>query len=794
MTSLFTRITHGKYFLFFIGFLTIGSIQSQELVEGQIPSSATYHSNYENFTAPQLEAENALMISANSPEVRATKPKVLQPSIAQVALANKKVSGLVSVLKAQSAVKLKLSDHDNVSLSYNTGTGNIELSSLNDPGLILEQVSASNLSDVLVIQGNSNDNNLMIDERVLDLGIHILYDGGDQRTSHGDELTIVINDGNQRDFISEHYNESSGRILIDNKSSISYTGLEPITIIGAGGTLTMILPNVNNPDVVISNDPTPNQTLVAGSTFEDLSFEGFDLFNLVGGTALDIVSVQGVDPTYDAHLTLSFDSDDDITFQTTPTGIGTGNLIVDSGFLTVSSDISTTGNIDLTAERNALVNNGATISTTDGNLNITGGTSPVAGDIFIGVDINSSNIQATGSGNISITGTGANDGTANDTNGVYIRGASNVQTSTGTIDVTGVASSSGVSFLIGVRLDNPAIIQSADGNITIDGTGGTGTGDLALGVVLLGGTPVQISGSGSVDITGTGGSGSIAHYGILLQTAGITTSGGGISMTGTGGTSVTDGTMAGVVFLAGANVSDSGAGNITLSGFGGTGTGGDRGIIFNNAPGSSVTTNNGDISITGTGGAGTGNANDGAFLSAGASISSTGTGSISLMGTGANTDQNNRGVYILNASTVSSAGGGVDITGLGGGTGANNNNIGIDIVGSSIVEDTSSGNVILDGTGGLGTNLNPGVQVNSGAVRSFDGDVMMTGTGGNGSTFDNDGIRMLGSAIVENSGAGSIFLNGNAGTGTDANQGIRMEQAGTRITTINGGITMNGFG
>ena len=104
------------------------------------------------------------------------------------------------------------------------------------------------------------------------------------------------------------------------------------------------------------------------------------------------------------------------------------------------------------------------------------------------------------------------------------------------------------------------------GTVTVNGMGGSGTGGSNNGVyVLTGGAQITSSG-GAVSVTGTGGTGGGANDGVLISPGGtVTTIGvGSVTVTGTGGTG--GNLNYGVFVVNGGVVSATGSGGITISG------------------------------------------------------------------------------------------------------------------------------------------------------------------------------------------------------------------------------------
>ncbi|HZK09352.1 MAG TPA: BspA family leucine-rich repeat surface protein [Bacteroidales bacterium] len=86
-----------------------------------------------------------------------------------------------------------------------------------------------------------------------------------------------------------------------------------------------------------------------------------------------------------------------------------------------------------------------------------------------------------------------------------------------------------------------------------------------------------------------------------------------------------------------------------------------------------------------------------------------------------------------------------------------------------------------------------GIYNDSKITTSGSGNIEMTGVGvGSGASSFNFGVQIE-SGTIENTGSGSISVMGIGGDGFQANQGVRIGGATTGITTIDGGITINGI-
>lgn len=785
----------------------------------------------ENMTLPDYHHKNLaraakILDVEDNTNQEVAYPKVLFPTAAMVKQANKQVAGLVAVLKAESNTSFSMAENDNVLLHYNSTTGKIELSPLNSNSEVLQEVTANSLDGVLVIKGNNNDNNLVVDDSVLELGIHILYDGGGEHTAKGDELTVMNTGLPWEEVVSTAFNKSSGRIVVDHNSSITYTNLEPIILLDAGGaTLTFNLPNVPNPDVVIENDPTPNLTAITGSTFENTYYNGFNALVINGGTDMDNVSFRGLDPADMIPVTLNFDTDDMVTFETTETNLGTHDLIVNTGFLVVSTDITTTGNISLNSQRNTVINNNATLTTADGAITIEGGTAPIASDNYDGIVIEDGNLTASGTGTIFISGSGSNDGMSSmRTRGIFITGNSLLQTAAGDVNIVGVGAATGLSRLNGIRINlgqtDAAVIRSVDGNINLTGTAGNGPSDFQTGVLIDGANPIQLTGTGSLIVNGTGGDGLNGNYGIGIQNAAISVNEGNIELNGTAGDG--DAGQIGVSINFGVSIQILEGGSLAVTGNAGNGTEGNMGVFIGDT---TVMVNQGGINIIGTAGNGSGSFQTGVSINYGVSLVASGLADITINGTGGSGLSLNRGV-LLAASSIHTAGGTTRVTGQGGtggdtnygisilagntisdtagghielngtaGTGTGDFQIGLSVGSNCLIEALGSGTVSLTGTGGIGTNYNYGLAMQQGSsIITSGGGSIITGNGGSGGLLD-VGLLFFGGANVSDTADGDIILNGTGGAGTSDNRGITFEvDPVTTITSNNGNIILNGIG
>ncbi|MEQ9625697.1 CHAT domain-containing protein [Coleofasciculus chthonoplastes] len=188
-----------------------------------------------------------------------------------------------------------------------------------------------------------------------------------------------------------------------------------------------------------------------------------------------------------------------------------------------------------------------------------------------------------------------------------------------------------------------------------------------------------------------------------------------------------------------------------------------------------------------------GAAKTGIFLSNGAVVEATGTGNINLNGTGGSGTNATRGIEIQNPGTRVSSEDGDILINGMGGDSTGNDNFGIFMLGG-VVESTGIGNITLEGTAGTGTDGNRGIQIqNSGTVSSNNGDIVLSGEAGNATGNNNFGIFMLSGGVVESTGSGNITLEGTGETEVSS-RGIQIQDSGTKVSSNSGNILLSSTG
>ncbi len=491
------------------------------------------------------------------------------------------------------------------------------------------------------------------------------------------------------------------------------------------------------------------------------------------------------------------------------------NIVMNSGssITTLDGDITLSANQAATALGNftGIFLNDADITSTTGDISITGASGIGTGTFNQGVRVNASVVESTGTtsadaGKITIMGTGgAGDAaTGNSIGGVYVSD-STIISDAGDIMVTGQGGSA-FQFNDGINFSN-ASLSSNGGDITLNGTGGSGNGGGHSGIETVADSMIS-SVDGNISITATGGTGGGFNNGVELRGMDLLTSGSGdITLNGQGSGNEGSGILLGLnptsPFGGNFSAAATGTGNILMIGQG-TAAGGGDGVVVGFSAGSLANVSaNGSITIAGTGGGVSGGA--GVIVRNSGSVMAMGDGDITINGTGGTGTNDNYGVYVVNTgSKVSSVAGDISITGQAGGTGAEN--FGVQFADGGVVESTGTSKtdaatITIDGTGGDGTNDNYGVYVvDSGSrISSVAGDIRVTGQGGNGTASWNVGVYWHDGGVVESTGtskvdAATITIDGTGGNGTDFNYGTRVNDPGAKVSSVAGDISITGQG
>ncbi len=209
-------------------------------------------------------------------------------------------------------------------------------------------------------------------------------------------------------------------------------------------------------------------------------------------------------------------------------------------------------------------------------------------------------MTAGGNGSVTVQGTGGS-GPGSSNSGIQVQ-LNGLVTSNGG-DVTVIGHGVGSPTAAGTFHEGVALVTAGQvtaggsGSVTVEGTAGTGPGDNHRGVELVGASLITSSG-GPVSVTGTGGPGAgQSQIGVLATASTITSGGGPVTVAGYAGAGSGNGNN-GVHLQTGSMVS-SGGGNVSVTGTYGVGSSG--GFVCSNDASNGVSTvaNGGDIEIVG---------------------------------------------------------------------------------------------------------------------------------------------------------------------------------------------------
>ncbi len=319
---------------------------------------------------------------------------------------------------------------------------------------------------------------------------------------------------------------------------------------------------------------------------------------------------------------------------------------------------------------------------------------------FHGVRIDGNITVNAGGGNIDIRGRAGDSGSFHGV--TIRNGAGVLTSGSGNLNIMGHGGTSAGSGSAGVEFyAGGAYAQTQNGALTVSGYGSTGGGNNNVGVAMATGE-IRATGNGTVNVSGAGGAGgsfgvSVQGGGTTL----ISSTNGDLTVTGNGGTGSGGGFESWGVNVAGQSgqgtIQSTGTGNLAVTGTAGGTTGDNRYGVIVGTGGNIVATSAaaGTLSVTGTGGAGTGTevGNHGIYLAGtGATISANGF-NVSLNGTAGSNNDDSDGIRLNNGANTHSDAGLLALTGVGSGNG-----FGIAATGASmstIGDSASTGNISL---------------------------------------------------------------------------------------------------
>jgi len=364
------------------------------------------------------------------------------------------------------------------------------------------------------------------------------------------------------------------------------------------------------------------------------------------------------------------------------------SLSTASNSITVSSPLSanSTSDVSLTGRNIVVTGN---ISTAAGGISLIGNNRTNQTGEFNGVRISGSTVNVnTTSGSIVIDGRG---GATTINAGVNLQSSKVQAGGSGTVTITGVSGDGGTNYAYGV-VASGATVTTSSGSLTVNGTS-SGRGTNSRGVYLSSSANISATDSGHVTITGKAANGTDYAIGIFVRASKVTTTSGSLTVNGT---SCGTGTYSKGVFLrSSTNISATGTGHVTITGTAANGTVEARGIeVFGN---SCITTTSGSLTFNGTS-CGTGTYSRGVYLISSANISATGTGHVTITGTAANGTDTARGIDI-NGSTVTTTSGSLTVNGTSCGTGTNSR--GVYLFTNANISATGAGHVTITGSTSL---------------------------------------------------------------------------------------------
>ncbi len=633
------------------------------------------------------------------------------------------------------------------------------------------------------------------------------YAGGDPTIGPGDQL--VITGGSQGTVTYNYTSPNDGSIEIGNFGTITYAGLEPITNSGTAADVIFNLPAGPNAATLADDGTGANgMSRLSGATFEDTDFANpTGSVTINRGNAADTLVVNAL-TDLTASLTIGSAGGGEfstVTFNGAVTLASGNNLAVFSSSTislpNTASDLAAAGAgaISMTTARDITLASGASLTAEDGDVTLLANqqVTPTSGN-FIGIDVNSGAVQSTGIGAVTLRGKGG-DNAAGSQNGVSVRGAnglvkggSGAGTKT-TVEGVGVGSGAG-SANVGVFVDiSGALISSFGGNVAVTGTGGTGTGGSQIGVRVFNSGAIRATGAGSVTVTGNAGNGGAT------------------------------GAQFGIDVREGGLITSSG-GSVVVNGTGGTGgTGSNIGVnLTGNSTTSTITSGaNGSVTVTGIGGTGASGNNDGLNFFRRAQITAGGTGVVSVDGTAGN-GSGSEGIQLStdgSAASINSNGGTLAVTGasstgvaLSIGSGCqiqSGSNAAVSLIGDSMAINTSTG-VVSAGTGpvtlrqkanGVAINLGSATDATGGPIGLSDGELDRVTAGTLNIGDANSGTITVSAAITH---ANNLSLLTGAGCSID--QAITMAvnknlsavtastSAGISLTTSSSDLIASGAG
>ncbi|KPK33736.1 MAG: hypothetical protein AMS24_00210 [Chlamydiae bacterium SM23_39] len=550
---------------------------------------------------------------------------------------------------------------------------------------------------------------------------------------------------------------NGGFVEISSKKDLLFKGrVSTLSSFGKIGELTLDPVDINITNTSPSNPAftNPYQPASSPANLYVVDLTNALAFNNVivktdgiGGNSNGTISIQtNITWATNTKLTLIADRTIDIA-----AGIVLSNTFSGANF--DAFDFQTTASITGASYDGIVLNNGAQITSIDGDITLLGRGGPL-GSGNEGIVLNQGSlITSSGSAKIDLTGVGGGGGgVGTNTNyGIQLDGGPNIanntvisSTSTGTILLTGSSNGSGNNnYGIYLSANYSMVDSTGTGTITLEGTGGSATSTNDNYGITLDGLNVKVqSVDGDIILYGVSNGTNTNNFGVYMNSSSevlstnnakiIFSDGlGGNPCKGGPGTDYCEG-----IHINGATITG-GVGDVSLKGEGNTsGTGSyNRGINIENGGQIDATASTANISVEGIGGNGV-NSNVGVYIYGITSDIVSNTGNITVKGTGRGTGNNNHGVHLVmnsNDKIASNGGGNIDVEGISG-TGASSHSVYLE-----------AGNIVSQSTGsiqikGYGSGSGYAIYNNSQDIDAVNGSVTLIG----------DTMNLAGGAISGN--------------------------------------------
>jgi fibronectin-binding autotransporter adhesin len=269
---------------------------------------------------------------------------------------------------------------------------------------------------------------------------------------------------------------------------------------------------------VSSNGSSYTFELDAGGTWT-----GTNSANVTGnGTSTLTVTAAGVSTLTTINVA-DVGSGSNVTFVDSGSNDYAANFSVvldDAAAGTISFTGASTFNnawLSATTTRDIVVNSGAAVTALNGNLTLSANRQalPTAGN-FVGVLVDGGLLESTGTGLMTISGTGGTS--AGFQVGVEVTGGGTVATDSSNIVITGTGGTAVSSDNDGILLTADSHLTTLGGSVLLTGTAGSGA---SVGIVVTG------AGAGPIDLTVHGGNVSLTADRMDLSAGGIATNPGG---------------------------------------------------------------------------------------------------------------------------------------------------------------------------------------------------------------------------------------------------------------------------